>query len=118
MREQAGSTHAATLDAMILRAEAACERYRLRAEEKGRAPPFVRKRYEILWSMQAILERLQAQRAAEDTVTALLQTLDAAAAAAEMASPADGNVVKLARRRGGGARPEAEAVRHSRLQRG
>ena len=61
MREQAGPAHAATLDAMILRAEAACERYRLRAEEKGHAPPFIRKRYEMLWSMQAILERLQSQ---------------------------------------------------------
>ena len=51
-------------------------------------------------------------------MVALLQTLDAAAAVAEMARQADGNVVMLAKRHGGGARPDAESARRSRHQRG
>ena len=82
MQKQTVPAHAGGLAAMILRAEAACERYRLRAEEKGHAPPMIHKRYEMLWSMQAVLERLQAQIVAEDMEVALLQILDVSAAVA------------------------------------
>jgi hypothetical protein len=45
------------LDAMIGRAEAACERYRRRAERRGLPPPLVARRRKRLRAMEATLTR-------------------------------------------------------------
>jgi len=53
----------AELDAMIARAEAACERYRQRAEARGLTPPLARKRRAASEKMREVLARLHVQRA-------------------------------------------------------
>ena len=53
----------AELDAMIARAEAACERYRQRAAARGLTPPFARKRRAASEKMEELLARLRVQRA-------------------------------------------------------
>jgi hypothetical protein len=53
----------AELDAMIARAEAACERYRQRAAARGLSPPFARKRRAASEKMEELLARLRVQRA-------------------------------------------------------
>ena len=53
----------AELDVMIVRAEAACERYRQAAEERGLTPPLARKRRAASQRMREVLARLQMQRA-------------------------------------------------------
>ena len=54
----------AELDAMIARAEAACERYRQRAAARGLSPPFARKRRAASEKREELLARLRVQRAA------------------------------------------------------
>jgi hypothetical protein len=51
------------LDAMIGRAEAACERYRRDAERKGVPPPLAARRRRTLRIMEAALAGLRAKRA-------------------------------------------------------
>jgi hypothetical protein len=51
------------LDAMIGRAEAACERYRRDAERKGVPPPLAARRRRTLRIMEAALVGLRAKRA-------------------------------------------------------
>jgi hypothetical protein len=52
------------LDAMIVRAEVACERYRRSAERKGLPPPWVARRRKRLQTMEDTLSRLRQKRAA------------------------------------------------------
>ena len=47
---------------MIARAEAACERYRQAAEQRGLTPPMARKRLAVSQQMVELLARLRAQR--------------------------------------------------------
>src|SRR4051794_13494405 len=53
----------AELDAMIVRAEAACERYRQRAAARGLTPPLAHKRRAASERMIELLARLRVQRA-------------------------------------------------------
>jgi hypothetical protein len=63
MNNSAGnSAHVAILDAMIGRAEAACERYRRAVTEKGLHPQAARSRGKALQLMELSLSRLRAQR--------------------------------------------------------
>ena len=59
-----GSPYLNELDAMIRRAEAACERYRRMAERKGIPPPWAARRHRTLQIMEDTLARLRADRAA------------------------------------------------------
>jgi hypothetical protein len=52
------------LDAMIGRAEVACERYRRNAERKGIPPDWIERRRRTLQTMEAVLARLQFKREA------------------------------------------------------
>jgi hypothetical protein len=52
------------LDAMIGRAEAACERYRRDAERRGLPPPLAARRCKTLRIMEAALAGLRAKKAA------------------------------------------------------
>src|SRR4051812_27695213 len=62
---EAALLNLAELDAMIARAEAACERYRVHAEESGVHPQTARMRYQKWRSMEDTLSRLRAQRETE-----------------------------------------------------
>jgi len=66
MIEYAGAsrTHIAMLDAMIERAEAACERYRQAAVQPHLHPQTARARHQTLQQMEMSLSRLRAQRLA------------------------------------------------------
>ena len=59
-----GSPYLNELDAIIQRAEAACERYRRMAERKGIPPPWAARRHRTLQIMEDTLARLRANRAA------------------------------------------------------
>ena len=63
----AASPTVVMLDAMILRAEAACERYRRAAEAKGLKPKAVRSRRKTLERMESALAWLRAQREPRQT---------------------------------------------------
>ena len=58
----AASPYAAVLDDMILRAEAACVRYRRLAEDEERRPLLTQNRREAWRVMEDTLMRLRAQR--------------------------------------------------------
>ena len=58
------------LDAMIARAEAACERSRRAIAARGMAPPQTQKRKASLAKMEATLLRLRSQKAATLTGSA------------------------------------------------
>ena len=55
-------SHQAMIDAMILRAEAACERYRRSAERKCANEYVAQARRQTLQQMERALSRLQAER--------------------------------------------------------
>ena len=55
------------LEAIISRAEAACERYRQAAEKPGLHPQTARTRRQILQQMELSLARLRAQRTFDHT---------------------------------------------------
>jgi hypothetical protein len=59
-----GSAYLTEMDAMISRAEAACERYRQAALEEGLSPAVVTRRRSASQTMKDVLARLQAQRGA------------------------------------------------------
>ena len=61
---QTRPSHLAELDAMIVRAEAMCERYRRAVEEGGLSRSRATKRRTALQSMQTLLARLRSQRTA------------------------------------------------------
>ena len=63
---QTRPSHLAELDAMIVRAEAMCERYRRAAEEGGLSRSRATKRRTALQSMQTLLARLRSQRTAAE----------------------------------------------------
>ena len=55
-------SYQAMIDAMILRAQAACERYRRSAERKCASEHVARGRRQTLQQMERALSRLQAER--------------------------------------------------------
>ena len=62
-----GSLRRDSLDAMIARAEAVCERYRRAAAKPGLSPPAARRR--LCRNMEEMLARLRAERAAAESRT-------------------------------------------------
>ncbi len=61
------SSHVALVDAMIARAEVACERYRRSAQQDGLNLYVARSRRQALRQMELSLSRLRAQRLADQT---------------------------------------------------
>ena len=54
------------INAMITRTEAACDRYRQAADKQGFRPSAARTRRSNFWSMEEMLARLRAERAAAE----------------------------------------------------
>jgi hypothetical protein len=61
-----GSAYFTELDAMIGRAEAACERYRQAADEKGLSPAVASRRRGASQTMKDLLAGLRTKRAAAE----------------------------------------------------
>ena len=61
-----GSAYFTVINAMISRAEAACERYRQAALEEGLSPAIVARRRSSSQTMEDMLARLRAHRAAAE----------------------------------------------------
>jgi hypothetical protein len=61
-----GSAYLTVIDAMITRAEAACERYRQAALEEGLSPATVARRRSSSQTMKDMLARLRAERVAAE----------------------------------------------------